>query len=129
MLENIANSTIIVDLPTIKRNVEKIRNHIGPEVELMVTAKSNGYGHGLIEPFIYLHKYANVNKFSTSMVSEAVELREAGIDCFMKVLGGIPHKAIPAVIKYNLVASIYDNECARLLSEESVKITWLQKFI
>src|SRR5690625_4749504 len=121
MLADVANSIIIVDLPTIKRNVEKIRKHIGPDVELMVTAKSNGYGHGLIEPFVYLHQHANVNKFSTSMVSEAVELREAGVDCFMMVLGGIPYKAIPAVIKYDLVVSVYDNEFAKLLSDESLK--------
>jgi|SRR5690625_1172505 len=120
-LEQIANSTVSIDLPTIKENVEKIQAHIGPDVELMVTAKSNGYGHGLIEPYVYLWKTAGVKKFATSMVSEAVQLREAGIDCYMMVLGGIPYKAIPAIVKYNLVANVYDKTFARLMSEYSLE--------
>lgn len=121
MLTEAANSVIIVDLKKIKRNVEKIKNHIGPDVELMITAKSNGYGHGLVEPCVYLMKNCNINKFATAMVSEAVQLREAGINCFIMVLGGVPYQAIPTLVEYNLVAPAYDHEFARLLSQESLK--------
>lgn len=121
MIAEAANSVVIVDLKKIKRNIEKIKNHIGPDVELMITSKSNGYGHGLVEPCVYIRKNCNINKFATAMVSEAVQLREAGIDCFIMVFGGIPYQAIPTAVKYNLVASVYDHEFARLLSKESTK--------
>ncbi|MCI9678776.1 MAG: hypothetical protein HFF77_07350 [Oscillospiraceae bacterium] len=39
-----ATSIIRVDLPAVKRNVERIRRHIGPDTEIMYVAKSNGYG-------------------------------------------------------------------------------------
>ena len=44
----VANTVLTVDLGKVKRNIERIRAHIGPGVDIMYTAKSNGYGHGLI---------------------------------------------------------------------------------
>lgn len=121
MLTEAYNSIITVDLKKIKRNIEKIKKHIGPGVELMITAKSNGYGHGLVAPCIYILKNCGIKKFATAMVSEAVQLREAGIDCFIMVLGGVPYQAIPTLVKHDLVAPAYDQEFLRLLSEKSLE--------
>lgn len=115
-----ANSTVTVDLRVIGRNVEKIRRHMGVGVEFMATAKSNGYGHGLVEPVRYLRDQCGVEKFATAMVSEALTLREAGIDGFVMVLGGIPYGAIPAVIEHDLVVPAYDSVFLRELSRQAV---------
>ena len=42
------NSFITIDLAKIKSNMEKIRNHVGPDVEIMPVLKANACGHGLI---------------------------------------------------------------------------------
>ena len=63
------NSQIIADLPIIKHNIELIR-HIGPDVDIMFVAKSNGYGHGLVGPAKYIYEQCGVNLLATSMVSK-----------------------------------------------------------
>ena len=42
------NSFITIDLAKIKSNMEKIRNHVGRDVEIMPVLKANACGHGLI---------------------------------------------------------------------------------
>ena len=46
--EGNANSVVEVDLRNVKWNIERIQNHIGPNVKILYTAKSNGYGLGLV---------------------------------------------------------------------------------
>jgi len=121
MQKEAANSIITVDLKQIKKNIESIKNYLAPGTELMITVKSNGYGHGLVKPACYIRNNCGIDKFATSMVSEAVELREAGINCFMMVLGGIPYEAVPIVAEYDLVVPAYDPVFLSLLSDEAVK--------
>ena len=97
-LEN-ANSVLTVDLSKVQRNIERIRAHIGPDVDIMYTAKSNGYGHGLIEPTLYMRDHCNIHCFATGQLCEAIELREAGLQDFILVMGGFPIPASPPLWK------------------------------
>lgn len=110
------NSQIIVDLPQIKRNIALIQQHIGPDTGILFVAKSNGYGHGLVGPAKYIHDHCGVSMIATSMVSEAIQLREAGLDGYLFVMAGIPYAAIPAVIDYDLAVPAYDPEFLKRLS-------------
>ena len=85
-----ATSIIRVDLPAVKRNVERIRRHIGPDTEIMYVAKSNGYGNGIVEPAVFLKRECGIRCFAASQIGEAIDLREAGIDDFLMVLSAVP---------------------------------------
>ncbi len=117
----VSNSIIYIDLNKVGANIDKIRAHIGSEVELMVTSKSYGYGHGLVEPCVYMYRECGVKKFATAALSEALQLRAAGIDCMVMVFGGVPHTGVKALVDNNLVATIYDKQFVKLLAEESVR--------
>ncbi len=116
-----SNSIMYIDLQKVKGNIEKIRRHIGPDVELMVTMKSYGYGHGMVEPALYMAEECGVKKFATAALSEALELREAGIKCMIMTFGGVPHTGVSALVANDIVATLYDYEFAKLISEESVR--------
>ena len=117
----VSNSIIYVDLKKVKSNINKIRAHIGPNVELMVTSKSFGYGHGLVEPCVYMYKECGVKKFATAALSEALELRAAGINCFIMTFGGVRNTAVKALVENDIVATIYDKKFASLIANESVR--------
>ena len=119
-IEN-ANSVITVDLSKVKRNIERIRKHIGPDVEIMYTAKSNGYGHGLVVPTLYMRDHCGIRYFATGMLSEAVELREAGLKDFILVLGGIPYTGIPDFVSNDLVATVYEDTIPQALDAEAAR--------
>ena len=114
-----ANSVVTVDLAKVKRNIERIRAHIGPNVDIMYTAKSNGYGHGLIEPTLYMRDHCGIHCFATGQLCEAVELRQAGIEDFILVMGGIPYSGVPSFVKNNFVATVYEDTLPRALNEEA----------
>ena len=116
-----ANTVVTVDLAKVKRNIERIRNHIGPNVDIMYTAKSNGYGHGLIEPTLYMQRECGIHCFATSQLCEALELRAAGLQDFLLVMGGIPYSGVPAFVENDLVATVYEDTLPRALNEEAAR--------
>lgn len=114
-----ANSVVTVDLGKVKRNIQRIREHIGPKVDIMYTAKSNGYGHGLIEPTLYMRDHCGIHCFATSQLCEAVQLREAGLDDFILIMGGVPYSGVPSLVRHGFVATVYEDTLARALNEEA----------
>ena len=114
-----ATSIIRVDLPAVKRNVERIRRHIGPDTEIMYVAKSNGYGNGIVEPAVFLKRECGIRCFATSQIGEAIDLREAGIDDFLMVLSAVPFSAVPKFVELGLVATVYDESFPKALSPEA----------
>lgn len=116
-----ANSIITVDLNKVERNIGRIRSHIGSGVEIMYTAKSNGYGHGLIRPALFMSRNCGIHNFATGMLSEALELREAGLNDDILVLGGIPYTGVRDFVANDFIGTAYDEDLVRLFSEEAVK--------
>ncbi|HIY08441.1 MAG TPA: alanine racemase [Firmicutes bacterium] len=116
-----ANSVVTVDLAKVKRNIERIRRHIGPEVAILYTAKSNGYGHGLIEPTLFMERECGIHHFATGMLCEAIQLREAGLRDFLLVLGGIPYDGVPEFVHWDLAATVYEDTIPKALSAEAVR--------
>ncbi len=115
-----ANSIVTVNLAKVKRNIERIRRHIGPDVEIMYTAKSNGYGHGLITPALYMSRECGIKSFATGMLSEALELREAGLEDFILILGGVPYNGLGECVKHDFAVTVYEDTVPKVLSREAV---------
>ena len=117
-----ATSIIHVDLPAMKRNIERIRRHIGPHPEIIYVAKSNGYGNGIGVPAVYMRDHCGIKYFATSQIGEAIELREAGIaEEPVLVLSAVPFAAIPEFVRQNLSATVYEDTFPKALSKEAVR--------
>lgn len=114
-----ATSIIRVDLPKLKRNIEKIRAHIGPKVEIIYVAKSNGYGNGIAEPAVYMRDHCGIHLFATSQIGEALQLREAGITEPILILSAVPFSAVPEFVRQGFTATVYDDSFPRALAEEA----------
>lgn len=115
--KQLANSYVTVDFGKFKRNLQRVQSYLNSGTELMFTAKSNGYGHGLTEMALYAAEHCGIQKISTAMLLEAMELRQAGYAGFLMVLGGIPPAALPAVVEYDLVTACYNADLAIRLNE------------
>ena len=116
-----ASSVLTIDLAKVERNISRIRHHIGSQSEVMYVAKTNGYGHGLIVPTLFMERQCNVCYFSTGLLCEALELRAAGLKGMLLVMGEVPYSGIPELIKNNITATIYNVQYAKALSTEAVK--------
>ncbi|OOZ37010.1 alanine racemase [Solemya velesiana gill symbiont] len=74
----------LIDLSALAHNLRRARS-AAPASRVIAVVKSNGYGHGVLRAAKGL---AEADAFAVARVSEGIELRSAGIDKPIMVLGG-----------------------------------------
>ena len=78
----------IVDLDALASNIRALREIVGPDVLLTSVVKANAYGHGAI-PVAKAALEAGANELGVATVDEGVQLRLAGIEAPILVMGAI----------------------------------------
>lgn len=101
-----------IDLEAIAHNVRRLKEMIGPDVALMAVVKANAYGHGAI-PVSATALNNGASYLGVASINEAMELREAGIDAPILIMGYTPPWAARQVIRYGVTVTLYDVEIAR----------------
>ncbi len=112
-----------VDLTKFKANLLKIREMVGPDVKILAILKANAYGHGAVE----LGKFAQENYLcqfaGVASVEEGMELRQAGLEMPILVLGSIyPFEAFEYAIKNRLAVTIASMDAARAVADIAGKL-------
>lgn len=103
-----------IDLDALAFNMHSVRRFVGENVDCMAVVKANAYGHGAIECSRRL-KAENVKWLAVATVEEGVELREAGIDGPILILGGFWQGQEDNVLQYDLTPAISTlNQAERL---------------
>ncbi len=67
-----------INLDSIAKNIQTVREKIGKDVRIMGIVKADGYGHGAVETAKELTEIG-VNEFGVATAGEAVSLRRHGI--------------------------------------------------
>ncbi|MBR4071178.1 MAG: alanine racemase [Clostridia bacterium] len=107
-----------IDLGNIGKNVTGVRNRINPDTMIMAVIKADAYGHGAVQVASYLND--KVDWFGVATTDEALELRKNGMQKNILVLGSVMPGDYYSIVKYDITATIYDFERAKLLSDEAV---------
>lgn len=109
-----------INMNAVRGNYEAIRAAIGDNVKLCCVVKADGYGHGAVELSKLYHELG-VDFLAVSNLDEALELRQAGIDEPMLILGYTPPDRCRDLVNYHISQAVYSGEYARALSSECVK--------
>jgi alanine racemase len=111
-----------IDLKAISHNISQIKNILNPVSRLMVAVKANAYGHGLLE-IAHQAVADNADTLGVARLSEAVRIREGGIDTPILIFGYTPPEFAGKLIDYDLTQTIWSSQTAQSLSEiaQSVK--------
>ena len=118
------NTYVTVDLDAIEQNIEAVGKRAG--VPVMAVVKADAYGHGAVPVAKLLEDKCAF--FGVSSISEALELRSAGIQTPILILGHTPSAAFPLAIRHDIRPSIFSMDGARLLSAEAVKLNQTARF-
>ena len=103
-----------VNLSAIRVNVKAIRSYIDP-AQIIAVIKADAYGHGAIPVSRILA--GDVMMFAVATVSEAIELRQAGIHHPILILYNIlPHLIEKAVIQ-KITLTVSETELPKALSK------------
>lgn len=106
-----------IDLDAIVRNVRTIRGRAGADI--LAVVKADAYGLGAVAVSRALEE--DCAFFGTANISEALELRRAGIRKPILVLGRMPVSAYPLAVENDVRMPICLYEDALALSAEAVK--------
>lgn len=104
-----------IDLHAIRHNISEVRKHIRKETKIMAVVKANAYGHGAVPVARALEDL--VDAYGVAIIEEAIELREAGIDKRILILGHTGEGWYEELVKYDISQTVYTVEMAERLSE------------
>ena len=111
------NTCLQVDLDAIEANFNAIAQKAG--VPVLAVVKADAYGHGAVSVAKFLEKKCAF--FGVANIEEALELRYAGIETPILILGPSPICAFPQIVKENIRPTLFRLEQAKALSEEACK--------
>nr|WP_304970614.1 alanine racemase [uncultured Acetatifactor sp.] len=112
---------IEVDSRALAHNVEALRSRLPERCRLMPAVKADGYGHGAVLISRQLN-LLGVDAFCVACVEEAIELREAGIQGEILILGYTPPEDFPLLVRYRLIQTVIDYPYARQLNQAEADI-------
>lgn len=102
---------IEIDAAALRNNAHRLRDIIGPDVKLMAVVKANAYGHGAAHVAPLVEDL--VDRFAVAALSEAMELRRAGITKPILVLGYTPGLLAQDAARLDVHLTVYDTGNAR----------------
>ncbi len=109
-----------IDLSAVEHNVKEIRQWVKPSAKLCAVVKADGYGHGAV-PVARAVLAAGADCLAVAIVSEALELRQAGITVPILVLGYTPPEQAEIVIANDITQTVFSLEVAQALSAAALE--------
>jgi len=109
MNTDVYSTWLEIDLGAIKNNVKQIKKMTRTPV--MAVIKANGYGHGVLAVAKAVTE-AGAAWCGVARIEEALNLRAAGVDAEVMVLGYTPPVMIPEAVENNVHVAIYDTNLA-----------------
>ena len=106
-----------IDLDAISKNYHRVCQQV--KTKVMAVVKADAYGHGAVPVARLLENQCDF--FGVSSMAEAQELRKAGIQTPILILGYTPVSAFPLAVQDDIRISIFHYEDAVALSAEAVQ--------
>ena len=110
-----------IDLAAVAHNMRELRKAAEPQARIMAVVKANAYGHGAV-PVSRTVLTNGADYLGVAILDEARELREAGIEAPILILGFNPIEQADEAIKLNLAQTVYTVEGAEAISQAAQKI-------
>ena len=110
-----------VDLGALKNNIREIRRLVREDKKVMAVIKANAYGHGAV-PAARALQEEGITDFAVAILEEGLELRRAGIEDNILILGWTPPEDQEEAVRNDLILCIYDLDEARMLDRTAGKL-------
>ncbi|MFM1913621.1 MAG: hypothetical protein RIR51_1464 [Bacteroidota bacterium] len=119
LLKKTHQTELIINLNSLKNNLDYFKEKIGPHTKIMAMVKAFAYGAGSEQLAKTLEKQS-VDYFAVAYTDEGIELRENGIYAPIMVLNPQIHE-FDKLTEYNLEPEIYSLEILKEIDEYSTQ--------
>jgi len=110
-----------VDMGNLAQNLNSIYPRLEPGTGIMAVVKADAYGHGAVPVARFLVKQG-VDHLAVAIAAEGIQLREAGIEVPILVLGPSEPAEADELIRYGLTTSIEHLEMASALQAAALRL-------
>ncbi len=107
-----------INLDHLAHNMGEVKRVIKEGTLACAVIKADGYGHGAVEIAKTLQG-AGADRFAVATLTEAVELRNAGITLPIMILGYTPDEQVGDLLQYDITQTVYTYEQAKFFSEQA----------
>lgn len=114
MEDNIRPVWAEINLDSIEHNMKEIKR-ISSNKKIYAVVKADAYGHGALDIVPVLLK-AGATNLAVAVITEAVEIRKAGVNAPILILGFTPLSFAKEILQYDIEQTVYDLEYAKELS-------------
>lgn len=104
-----------IDLQAIRHNILETRKIIQEGTKIMAITKADAYGHGAVMVARTLENL--VDAYGVATIEEALELREAGLQKMLLILGYTGEKWYEELVRHHISQTVYTFDMAKKLSE------------
>ena len=109
-----------IDLDKIEKNYDICRSMLRDGVQMMGVIKADGYGHGAVA-YARIFSEKGCEWFAVSNIDEALQIREAGIDTPILILGFTPAEMAEVLAYNNIAQAVFNSEYAEALSAAALR--------
>lgn len=113
-MENVWRTWAEIDLDALRHNLEEIRKQIKSSTRILAVIKADAYGHGAVGIVKEL-ALCGVEDFAVASINEAVQLRQAGINANLLILGYTPDENLDLVVETGVQQTVFSLGQAQLL--------------
>ena len=111
-----------INLDAICQNVQNAMDKVGKDTKMMAIIKTDAYGHGAV-PVAKALKEIGTYAFGVATVEEAVQLRRAGIENPILILGYVFPADYKLLIENDIMHAVFQYETAKALSEKAASLS------
>ncbi|MBD5149202.1 MAG: alanine racemase [Oscillibacter sp.] len=110
-----------IDLDALAHNYQVLCGRMGPASRFLGVVKADAYGHGAVEISRTLAELGAAC-LAVSNIEEAQELREAGVDLPILLLGITPADQTARLLACRVTQTVWSEEAARAFSREAERL-------
>jgi len=109
-----------ISIPNILHNIRALKGLLDKKVKFMAVVKADAYGHGAVPVSKAIEK--NVDYLAVATLSEAIELKGAGIKAPILLLSEIHPSSAAEVVKNGFIQTVYTIKLAKALSDAASRL-------
>lgn len=109
-----------INLDAICNNIDEVRRNINDDTKIMAVIKADGYGHGAVALATALKD--KVDAYGIAIIEEGIELRLAGFEKPILILGFTPHQQYEDLLTYDISQTVFQYDMAKRLSDIAVSL-------
>lgn len=119
MIHKLRTTWAEIDLNALENNIKEVLR-VSNGKDVIGVIKADAYGHGAVNIYNTLLENG-VSKFAVAVITEAMELRRAGLKAPIVILGYTAHDFYDEIIDSDIEQTIYSYDDAVELSKAAVK--------